>query len=407
MRVMVALENRFLKTRNGNIYSGTLCDYGFWKRYLQVFDEVVVFARVDEIPESKLDKPPANGPKVTFFSLPTFIGPRQYLVNYAKLRKIAKQATNKADAFILRIPGTIGTMLWKELRRKKMPFAVEVVGSSRDSAETCGASFLLKTILKRTWPRAQRLQCKNAIAVSYITANYLQRLYPPGGWSISCSDVDLPDAALVCDNRLHQRYEALNHTTGNEFPFRLCHAGTMNALYKAQDVLIEAVSICNSRGFNLELILLGEGRYQRYFEDKAKILRIKSKVNFLGQLPPGERVREQLDKADLCVFPSLTEGQGRVLIEAMARGLPCIGSNIGGIPELLPEQYLVEPGNAEKLAEKIMSVIVNTDELKKMASRNLQKAKEYRLSELNKRRIEFYKKVAEATKDYLTSGRNN
>ena len=78
MRVMIAVENRFLKTRNDDIYSTTVCDYNFWQRYLQVFDEVIVFARVAEISEDRLNKLSACGPNVSFLALPTFIGPWQH-----------------------------------------------------------------------------------------------------------------------------------------------------------------------------------------------------------------------------------------------------------------------------------------------------------------------------------------
>ena len=169
----------------------------------------------------------------------------------------------------------------------------------------------------------------------------------------------------------------------------------MAALYKAQDNLTKAVSLCRNRGYEMELSFLGDGRYQEYFVRIAQDIGIRNHVNFVGRVPSGKPVREQLDKADLFVLPSLTEGLPRSLIEAMARGLPCIGSNVGGIPELLPERYLVEPGNVKKLAEKIISTITNTEELKKMASRNLQKAKEFHIDKLSQRRTEFYRKLAD------------
>jgi len=57
MRVMVALENRFLKSPDGNVYSSTVCDYHFWQRYLRVFDELIVCARVKkQIKDSKTVK---------------------------------------------------------------------------------------------------------------------------------------------------------------------------------------------------------------------------------------------------------------------------------------------------------------------------------------------------------------
>ena len=66
---------------------------------------------------------------------------------------------------------------------------------------------------------------------------------------------------------------------------------------------------------------------------KAKALR--DRVRFRGQLTTPVDVRAELDRADLFVLPSRQEGLPRAMIEAMARALPCIGSSVGGIPELL------------------------------------------------------------------------
>jgi glycosyltransferase involved in cell wall biosynthesis len=49
----------------------------------------------------------------------------------------------------------------------------------------------------------------------------------------------------------------------------------------------------------------------------------------------------------------------RALIEAMSRGCPCIGSNAGGIPELLPPRYIFPKGDADRLAELLLSAREN------------------------------------------------
>lgn len=393
MRVMVSLEDRFFKTQNGNVYSNTTCDYKFWSRYLQVFDEVVVFARVCNVPEEKRNGIPANGPGISFFSLPYYIGPWQYLKQYQKLVAIAKQAKNFADVFILRIPGTIGTLLWHHLMEEKIPYAVEVMGSSTDSMRTSGANLLVRGIHK--FLKGQKEQCENASAALYVTHQWLQRQCPARCWSVACSDIDLSDDAIISEAEQKAKIKSIRDAAEGRRPFRICHAGTMEALYKAQDVLIRATATCIKNGLNIEMALLGDGRKRCYFESIARQLGVEKRVFFPGWLPPGQAVRNELDKADLFILPSLTEGQPRVLIEAMARGLPCIGSNAGGIPELFESEYIIAAGDVESLAVKIRELVQNPARLERMSRRNWEESKQYRLDVLNQKRIIFYKKVAE------------
>lgn len=397
MRIVVALENRFVRSRNGNIYSTTVCDYNFWSRYLLVFDEVVVLARVGDIAQQQMDRPCANGPGVCFFPLSYYIGPWQYLKQRRKIKTIVKEATHQADVFSLRIPGRVSTLLWYELMRQGKPYGVEVVGSSADVAKTCGCNPLLGFVLGFLGPRNQRRQCKNAVAASYITREYLQSLYPPSGWNINSSNVDLPDEIIIDRQQLGVKLASTREAIHGGRPFRICHVGSMAAKYKGQDVLIEAIWICHNKGINVELMLLGDGQYRCYFEKKAAQLGVSEHVHFLGFLQPGG-VREELDRADMFIFPSFTEGQGKALIEAMSRGLPCIGSNIGGIPELLEVEDLVPAGNADAIAGKIEEAVRSEERLFDMSKRNLQTAKQYRKTELSKRRVAYYRKLAELRK---------
>lgn len=397
MRVMIALEDRFFKTQNGNIYSNTTCDYNFWSRYLRVFDEVVVLARIKAIEGEISNKPLANGPDVSFIELPYYIGLFQYLKKYAKLNKAVRQSVEKADCFILRIPGVIGTCLWKQLCKKGKSYGVEVLGDSFGSIGTAGGLKILQNILCKVSSRQQKEQCQNAIASAYVSKSYLQKIYPPKGWSTNYSSIDLPDEALIDEEGLQTKFLNFKDISDNKKPLEICHAGTMEVAYKAQDILLEAVSVCISKGLDVKLTLLGEGRLFDLYFQKAKQLKIDKYVNFLGMLPPGKAVLKQLDMSDMFVLPSTTEGLPRIVIEAMARGLPCIATNVGGIPELLDDEFLVSPYDIESLASKILLFARDSNKLEVMAKTNLLTAKEYTHSKLNAKRKDFYLKVKQET----------
>jgi glycosyltransferase involved in cell wall biosynthesis len=75
---------------------------------------------------------------------------------------------------------------------------------------------------------------------------------------------------------------------------------------------------------------------QKKLEEKARQLDIADKVKFSGKLFCGETIYyNELDKADLHMLPFRTEGLSPAILAAVARGLPCVGSNIGGFPEPL------------------------------------------------------------------------
>jgi glycosyltransferase involved in cell wall biosynthesis len=177
--------------------------------------------------------------------------------------------------------------------------------------------------------------------------------------------------------------------------------GTQAQLYKAPDVLIDAVATCVREGLDLKLVLVGDGKHRAELEAQAAALGLRERVCFRGQLTAGDAVRAELDQADLFVLPSHQEGLPRAMIEAMARGLPCIGSTVGGIPELLPLEDMVPPGDVIALAHKICEIVTNPERLARMSARNLEKAKEYRDEVLRERRDMFYHFVREKTEAWL------
>src|SRR4029077_4545824 len=123
------------------------------------------------------------------------------------------------------------------------------------------------------------------------------------------------------------------------------------------------VSACVRKGMAIQLTIVGNGRCRAALDTGARERGIERDVRFTGRVPAGAPVREILDGADLFVLASKTEGLPRAMIEAMARGLPCIGSAVGGIPELLGASELVPRGNAAALAAKIEEVAMDFDRM--------------------------------------------
>jgi glycosyltransferase involved in cell wall biosynthesis len=106
------------------------------------------------------------------------------------------------------------------------------------------------------------------------------------------------------------------------------------------------------------LVLIGDGPERSELESRVRDIGIGESVFFTGSLSPAE-VARWMRLAELFILPSLEEGQGVALLEALASGTPCIAGRAGGIPEVISPEWgeLVEPGNAQALANSISGLI--------------------------------------------------
>jgi len=237
--------------------------------------------------------------------------------------------------------------------------------------------------------------CSQAAAAAYVTKQTLQRRYPTGAGAYTCS---LPDVALggrLADvETIEKRKRRANElATGCRRPVRLGFAGSLEVHYKGADVLVRAVALCLRQGLSIEAHIAGDGRSRPQFESLAHELGISRSVLFHGQLPAGEAVFDFLDSIDIFVMPSRAEGLPRALLEAMARGCPCIASAVGGIPELLVPEALVPPSDQYQLATAIERFVGDRELLMRMIERNLEVAKGYRPELLAESRSRFLSEV--------------
>lgn len=394
MNLVVVLEHRFLRTPDGRVWTLTTFAHHFWQRYLEVFDSVRVVARVRDVPEVPDGYRRADGEKVEFAPVPYYLGPWELTVHLRKVVRAVQESVTPQDAVILRVPSTLANLMMPVLRKRGQPFALEVVGDPWDVFSPGAARYPwpVRTLARYWFTWALKKQCREASAVAYVTQFALQRRYPPQKASFTTyfSSVSLSGSAFAPSPKI-----PINRTS-----FTLITVGTLDQLYKGVDVLIDAVALCLKRGLNLRLVVVGDGRHRRDLEVRCRKRGIEDRVSFIGQLPAGEPVRAQLDQADLFVLASRQEGLPRAMIEAMARGLPCIGTTVGGIPELLPPEDMVPPNDAGALAAKIEEVLANPERMAQMALRNWEKAKEYREEVLRERRLAFYRRVREITEEW-------
>ncbi len=124
--------------------------------------------------------------------------------------------------------------------------------------------------------------------------------------------------------------------------------------------LLEAVRIARSGGVDLRLAVIGSGILERPLQSLAVRLGLGDVVNFRGRVPDAELV-DWYRAADLFVLPTIAyEGFGMVTVEALASGVPVVGTPVGATPELLgplDRRLIAQTAGAESLAAAIRTAL--------------------------------------------------
>lgn len=367
---------------NGKYY-GETAPYGMslWNRYLDKFEHIIVIARVENTEN------PSNfeidSEKVTFITLPRYKGLIKTIESLPILKRVLTPQAISGRAYILRVPGMIGSVFASILNKKHIPYAVEVVGDPYDVMSSIGGR--LASVLKWIGLLLLRDSVSKASSALYVTKQKLQTRYPTNNKakSFAASDVKIDKMYFANSAKKYPKAKAC---------FDLLAVGSLEQLYKAPDIVIKAIAQLKNEGIKVVMHWLGGGRFQDQMEELARDLDVSDRICFYGNVSR-EVVEAMLESADLFIHVSRTEGMPRAIIEAMAKGLPIIGSNVGGIPELLTEDAIVEPNDVDGLVAKIKDFVNIPNFYNAQSSRNLEESFQFEDSILSNIRTEFYNHI--------------
>ena len=167
---------------------------------------------------------------------------------------------------------------------------------------------------------------------------------------------------------------------------------------KGVEYLIKAIHLLKDEydHYNdLEVLIIGNGNQRQYLEELTIELNIDHSIDFIGEIP-NQMIPIYLAASDIFILPSLSEGFGIVLIEAMASGLPIIATNVTGIIETIENKkngLLVEPKKPDEIAAKIIILMEDENLYKKIVVNNKNKAKEYTWTNIVNKYEEVYDEI--------------
>jgi glycosyltransferase involved in cell wall biosynthesis len=393
MRLAVTLEVRFEQLPDGSVWTLSNFSESFWYRYLSSFEEVLIVARSRQVPSIAPNSKRVDGhPQIKFYPLPHYIGPYQYLLKRKALYKSLRNLLLISDAFIFRVGSPIADILIPSLIRDSRPFGVEVVGDPYDTFAPGTNDSRLRVFFRWWFTKKLKWETKYADVVSYVTPVRLPERYPAlkAKKIIYASSIE-----LLPEHVLRQSRDYQNHNS-----FKLISVGALEDWRKGQDLALRCLKELHQLGFNVTLIWIGDGRARAETEQMAKDLGVDHLVRMRGQLPSGDAIFSALDEADIFIMPSRGEGLPRAVIEAMARGLPVVASNVGGIPELLSDQYMHLPDDVESMTRILTNLLQGHAKLNQASLENIKTVKNYIANELQGKRTELYSTLRKLTHEW-------
>ena len=372
-------DSKFKFDKSRKYYTSGSLTAELFDRYLQDFSHLTVVTRAQLAKtKSEIAGYSLSSHKRVSFNCLKKLG--LYSLLFGENKKHIKHVICKNDVSIVRMPSIIGIFACIESERSKRPYIIEMVACPWDALWNYGK--LSYKIAAPILYIINRIILYRAKKVIYVTDSFLQQRYPTKGASISCSDVEItpPKETELLDRIL--RYEA--RTTND--PVSLVTIANTGLKHKGQQYVIESMKGLMAVGYKLDYYLIGAGD-QGYLRELAKAKGVADYVHFLGPKPHDE-IYTLLQEMDIYIQPSNQDATPRVIIEALSKACPIIGSSTGGIPEIIDKDYVFVRKDIRDLSAKITDMIDNG--LSAQAKVSYVSASRYDAEKLRIKRSFFY-----------------
>lgn len=364
-------------------YWGQTLTYDFFKqRYLPMFDEMIISTRVKIKNNNDNNKgyKITNGKNITIRPIKNYKDIPDAVKNRKKIIEEIDEVVKAVDCLVVRMPSVLGMFAIESANRHQKKVVVEMVACAWDGYMNhvrIGGKILAPVMYLLT-----KKYISKSPYVVYVTNEFLQKRYPNTHCNIGCSDVVIKKVAVDCINN---KKEYLKHVDCKNL--KIVTVASVQLKYKGQQYVMKAISNLRKYGYNVHYYLIGGGDNTR-LKKISKKYNVEENVIFMGSFPHN-KVFNLLSEMDLYIQPSLQEGLPRAMIEAMSVGMPIIGSNAGGIPELIDKSCIFK----KKSVNEIVSIIrkIDNEFLLTQSQKNYLNSKKFDKDSLNNRRNEFYK----------------
>jgi glycosyltransferase involved in cell wall biosynthesis len=178
-------------------------------------------------------------------------------------------------------------------------------------------------------------------------------------------------------------------------PFKILNVGRLNSV-KNQQLIVKTIHTLNSRAERWNFEHVGEGNKKQELKDLVLKFGLEKNIRFHGRIAHGQSLWAFFDDADVFVLSSLSEGTPKVLLEACARGLPVIASNVAGVSSTIEDGVnglLFDVNDQAELIKKLKIIRKNTKLRNSLRKKGLETASKNTLEFRNKEMISIVSKA--------------
>lgn len=377
MKLTIVDNVHLFKTLDGRYYSPAIIDDQFLSRYTIEFCDVQMVAKVKHITFEESKKfIPLMLEKIEIIEIPLYHG----LIGLMKKLPLIIGQIRKIDdsrLILLRISQVESMLVW--ILKRKNPYFVEIVNDPDlflDGVKRLVAIFFMIRIIRKS------------IGVSTITTNYFDIKYP------ILKRVPVRNAYSTIDLYPEDYYYCRTIKDKKNKGITILHVSNIIAdNSKGHIEFLKITKLLVEKGFNIKAIIIGEGRFVSQLKKIANEMRILVNVDFKGRIPSKIELFKYYKSSDFLVFPTKSDLQGRVIIEAMANSLPVVSSFIGGIPEIVHNSCLFDIRDYSRMTNKIVELIFDSRELKKIVDVNYKKSLDFMEIKNSQKRQNYYREV--------------
>lgn len=335
--------------------------YGGFGEYIKAispyFDKVILCIHAKKASNKNLKGfYTINIPNIEYRNLPWYRNELQCLIKLPWMLIKSIWYAREADIINARVPdysGICGATAAKIFRK---PLFFNIIGDWAEEAEHPITK--LRGILKKCFIAHIKLYVKIEKFFIYKSLAFIQ------GISTYKRYANNPKAHLVVSTTINKEDICRKRIPACEKnQITLLSVGRLTR-EKGHIYLLEAFRQLRKEMGNIHLKIVGEGNLYKIFLKWIKENDFDNEIELLGMITHGQMLFKIYLSSDIFILPSISEGTPKVILEAMASGLPVIATEVGGVPTIIKHKvngYLVARQNAEAISDAIKFLIRNKD----------------------------------------------